>query len=60
MKSLHAALLSNLGVIFDEIVWLKDFAEDCAQDGQYMFLFAGAPLKLVYGCGSPVNPIAIK
>jgi len=57
---LHSALLCNLGVIFNEIVWLKDLAADCAKDGQYTFLFAGAPLKLVYGCGSAVNPIAIK
>jgi len=57
---LHAALLCNLGVIFNEIVWLKDLADDCDKDKQYTFLFAGAPLKLVYGCGSPVNPIAIK
>lgn len=57
---LHAALLCNLGVIFNEIVWLKDLAEHCDQDKQYTFLFAGAPLKLVGGCGSPVNPIAIK
>jgi kynurenine formamidase len=57
---LHSALLCNLGVIFNEIVWLKDLAEDCAKDGQYTFLFAGAPLKLVHGCGSAVNPIAIK
>jgi len=55
-----SALLCNLGVIFNEIVWLKDLAADCAKDGQYSFLFAGAPLKLVYGCGSAVNPIAIK
>ncbi|MGH7988408.1 MAG: cyclase family protein [Candidatus Binataceae bacterium] len=57
---LHSALLCNLGVIFNEIVWLNDLADDCAKDGQYTFLFAGAPLKLVYGCGSAVNPIAIK
>lgn len=57
---LHAALLCNLGVVFNEIVWLKDLAESCAADSQYTFLFAGAPLKLVYGCGSAVNPIAIK
>jgi len=57
---LHSALLCNLGVIFNEIVWLKDLADDCAKDKQYTFLFAGAPLKLVYGCGSSVNPIAIK
>ncbi len=37
---LHSALLCNLGVIFNEIVWLKDLAEDCAKDGQYTFLFA--------------------
>jgi kynurenine formamidase len=57
---LHAALLCNLGVVFNEIVWLRDLAESCAADSQYTFLFAGAPLKLVYGCGSAVNPIAIK
>jgi kynurenine formamidase len=57
---LHSALLCNLGLIFNEIVWLKDLADDCAKDNQYAFLFAGAPLKLVYGCGSAVNPIAIK
>jgi hypothetical protein len=51
---------AQLGVIFNEIVWLKDLAEDCAKDGQYTFLFAGAPLKLVYGAGSAVNPTAIK
>jgi kynurenine formamidase len=60
MGVLHSALLCNLGVIFNEIVWLKDLAADCAKDGQYTFLFAGAPLKLVYGAGSAVNPIAIK
>lgn len=60
MAILHGALLRNLGVIFNEIVWLKDLAADCDKDKQYTFLFAGAPLKLVYGCGSSVNPIAIK
>jgi kynurenine formamidase len=57
---LHAALLRNLGVIFNEIDWLSDLAEDCAKDGQYTFLFVGSPLKVVGGAGSPVNPIVIK
>ena len=57
---LHAALLRNLGIPFNEINWLSDLAEDCAKDGQYDFLFVGAPLKIVGGTGSPVNPIAIK
>jgi hypothetical protein len=42
---LHAALLCNLGVIFNEIVWLKDLADDCAKAGPYTSLFAGTPLK---------------
>ena len=44
----------------DEIDWLTDLADDCAKDGQYTFLFVGAPLKVVGGAGSPVNPIVIK
>jgi hypothetical protein len=47
-------------VVFNEIDWLYDLAEDCAKDGQYSFMFVGAPLKVVGGAGSPVNPTAIK
>ena len=57
---LHGALLRDLGIPFNEINWLEDLADDCAKDGQYDFLFVGAPLKIVGGTGSPVNPIAIK
>jgi kynurenine formamidase len=57
---LHGALLRNLGIPFNEILWLHDLAEDCAKDGQYDFQFVGAPLKIVGGTGSPVNPTAIK
>lgn len=58
--SLHAALLRNLGIPFNEVAWLEELGADCAEDGQYTFLFVGAPLKLVRGCGSAVNPVAIK
>ncbi len=57
---LHGALLRNLGVVFNEIDWLEDLADDCEQDGQYTFLFVGSPLKVVGGAGSPVNPVVIK
>ncbi|HZO83116.1 MAG TPA: cyclase family protein [Candidatus Binataceae bacterium] len=60
MIPLHMALLHYQGVIFNEIDWTHDLAEDCAKDGQYSFLFVGAPLKVVGGAGSPVNPIVIK
>ena len=60
MIPLHMALLHYQGVIFNEIDWTHDLAEDCAKDGQYTFLFVGSPLKVVGGAGSPVNPIVIK
>lgn len=60
MLPLHAALMRNLGVTLTEIAWLDDLAADCAADGQYDFLYTAAPLKIVAGTGSPVNPIAIK
>jgi kynurenine formamidase len=57
---LHASLMRNLGVVFTEMLWLEDLAEDCAADGNYAFLFASAPLKVVGGSGAPTNPLAIK
>jgi kynurenine formamidase len=57
---LHVALLCYLGISLTEIAWLEDLADDCAADGQYDFLFAAAPLKVVGGSGGPVNPLAIK
>ena len=60
MLPLHMALLHHLGVVFNEISWLDELANDCAKDGQYTFLFVGAPLKVVNAAGSPVNPVAIK
>jgi kynurenine formamidase len=57
---LHAALMNNLGVLFSEIIWLDDLAEDCASDGQWSFLYAAAPIHVVHGTGAPVNPIVVK
>lgn len=57
---LHCALMRNLGVTLTEIVWLEELAAACAEDGRWSFLYAAAPLKVVGGSGSPVNPIAIR
>ena len=57
---LHVALMSWLGITFTEIAWLHDLAADCAEDGQYDFLYTAAPLKVVNGTGAPVNPVVIK
>ncbi len=60
MLPLHIALMRNLGVTFTEIALLDPLAEDCAQDGQYAFLYVAAPLKVVGGTGAPVNPVVVK
>ena len=57
---LHNALMRNLGVTLTEIADLETLAESSAQDKQYTFLYAAAPLKVHRATGSPVNPLAIK
>jgi kynurenine formamidase len=57
---LHCALMRNLGVAFTEICDLGKLATDCADDGQWEFLYVAAPLKVVNGTGSPVNPVVVK
>jgi kynurenine formamidase len=57
---LHSALMRNLGVTLTEIAELDPLAADCAEDGQYEFLYTAAPLKIVEGTGAPVNPVVIK
>jgi kynurenine formamidase len=57
---LHCALMRNLGVTLTEIADLETLAASSAEDGQYTFLYAAAPLKVHLGSGSPVNPLAIK
>ena len=58
--TLHIALMCNLGIAFSEIVQLDPLADDCAEDGQWDFLYAAAPMRVVEGAGAPVNPIVIK
>jgi len=58
--TLHAALMRNLGIALNEICNFEKLAKDCRADGQWDFLYAAGPLKIVDGTGAPVNPIAIK
>jgi hypothetical protein len=49
-----------IGISMGEIFYLKELAEDCAQDHVYEFFFCAPPLPITRAVGSPVNPIAIK
>jgi hypothetical protein len=45
---------------FGEIFDLQALGADCADDGQWEFLFVAQPLQIDGGIGSPINPIAVK
>ena len=52
---IHMIFLWRRGIYLIEMLWL----EELAKAGQSTFLFVVAPLKIVGGTGSPVNPLAI-
>ena len=56
----HWIVIPKIGITMGEIFYLKELAEDCATDRVYEFLFTGPPLPITKGCGSPINPMAIK
>jgi kynurenine formamidase len=56
----HWVVIPMIGITMGEIFYLKDLAEDCAQDHVYEFFFCGPPLPITGAVGSPINPIAIK
>jgi kynurenine formamidase len=57
---LHMVALRDMGVHLGEIWYLEELAADCAADGRYDCFLAAQALQIVGGCGSPVNPIAVK
>ena len=56
----HWVVIPMIGITMGEIFYVKDLAADCAQDGVYEFFFCAPPLPITKGCGSPINPMAIK
>jgi kynurenine formamidase len=56
----HWVVIPAMGLTMGEMFYVKELAEDCAEDRMYEFLFAGPPLVITGGTGSPINPLAIK
>lgn len=54
-EDVHLIFLWRHGIYLMEMLWL----EELARAGQSTFLFIVAPLKIVGGTGSPVNPLAV-
>jgi kynurenine formamidase len=56
----HWVVIPMIGITMGEIFYLKDLANDCAEDNVYEFFFCGPPLPITKAVGSPINPMAIK
>ena len=56
----HVGAIRDLGMLIGELFDLDALAADCAADGVYEMFFVAAPLPVVNGVGSPLNPVAIK
>lgn len=56
----HWVVIPAIGITMGEIFFLKELADDCAADGVYEFFFSAPPMNIPGGCGSPINPQAIK
>ncbi len=48
-----------MGIHLLDYLQLEDLARHCEAVRRWEFLFAAAPLRLVRGTGSPLNPTAI-
>jgi kynurenine formamidase len=57
---LHLLHLRDMGLLQGQNFDLEALAADCAEDGMYEFLLEASPLPFTGGCGSPVNPVAVK
>ena len=56
---IHVLALNALGVHLLDYLQFEDAARHCESVGRWEFLFAAAPLRIVGGTGSPINPTAI-
>jgi kynurenine formamidase len=56
---IHVLALNAMGVHLLDYLQPEDLRLACEASGRWEFLFLAAPLRIVGGTGSPVNPIAI-
>jgi kynurenine formamidase len=56
---IHVLAINSMGVHLLDYLQLENLRRACDARRRWEFLFAAAPLRIVGGTGSPVNPIAI-
>lgn len=56
---IHVLAITAMGIHLLDYLQFEDVREHCERIGRWEFLFMAAPLRIVRGTGSPLNPIAI-
>jgi len=56
---LHVLAINAMGIHLLDYLQFEDVVPHCEATGRWEFFFVAAPLRLVGGTGSPLNPIAI-
>jgi len=56
---IHVLALNAMGVHLLDYLQFEDVTGHCEADRRWEFLFAAAPLRIVSGTGSPINPTAV-
>jgi kynurenine formamidase len=56
---IHVLAVNAMGVYLLDYLQLEHLRLTCEARGRWEFLFVAAPLRIVGGTGSPVNPIAV-
>jgi kynurenine formamidase len=55
---IHALAIAAMGLHLLDYLQFEDLTLACERAGRWEFLFMAAPLRIVRGTGSPVNPLA--
>ena len=56
---IHVLAVNAMGIHLLDYLWLERLVATCERTGRWEFFFAGAPLRITGGTGSPLNPIAM-
>lgn len=56
---IHVLTIAAMGIHLLDYLQFESVRKVCERTGRWEFLFMGAPLRIVHGTGSPLNPIAI-
>jgi kynurenine formamidase len=56
---IHVLALNAMGVHLFDYLQFEDLVPKCEAERRWEFLFVAAPLRIVGGTGSPLNPTAI-